>query len=145
MTDNDLDLKIQYGYLIYPFNDQTKDIFFRERVVSRYTVSKNEINISPQNIPKEFRIFLEEKGYKLMLIKKAYLCSIDELCGNTINVKKLIDNETGNINAILVRVSGIGDSDLEQKMQIVKEFIKSRFDIDSDNSNKFMFSKTNRC
>jgi hypothetical protein len=145
MIDNDSELKIQYGYLVYPFNGQTKDIFFVEKTVSRYMVSKNDINTSLQNIPKEFRIFLEEKGYKLTLIKKTYLCSINELCGNIINIKKLIDNETGDINAILLRVSGIGDSDLEQKMQVVKEFIKSKFDIDSDMSNKFMFSKTNRC
>ncbi len=145
MIDNDLDVKIQYGYLIYPFNDQTKNIFFVEKIVSRYTVSKNEINIYSQNISREFRIFLEEKGYKLTLVKKAYLCSIDELCGNMVNVKKLIDNETGNISTILVRVSGIGDDDLEQKMQMVKEFVKSKFDIESDESNKFLFSKTNRC
>jgi len=143
MTDSDV--KIQYGYLIYPFNDQMKDIFFVEKIVSRYTVSKNEISTYPQNVSKEFRIFLDKRGYDLMLVKKAYLCSVDELCGNTINVKKLIDNETGDINAILVRVSGMDNNDLEQKMQIVKEFIKSKFDIDSDKSSKFMFSKTNRC
>lgn len=139
------DVKIQYGYLIYPFNNQTKDIFFVEKTVSRYTVSKNEISTYPQNISKEFRIFLEKRGYDLMLVKKVYLCGVDEICGNTIDVKKLIDNESGETSSILVRVSGMDDNDLEQKIQVIKEFIKSKFDIDSDKSNKFMFSKTNRC
>ena len=143
MTDSEF--KIQYGYLVYPFNDQTKDIFFVEKVVSRYTVSKNEIKTSPKNISREFGIFLEERGCVLILVKNTYLCGIDKICGNIINVKKLIDNETGDINAILVRISGISDIDLEQKTEAVKEFIKSKFDIDSDISNKFMFSKTNRC
>ncbi len=148
MTDsNSSIIKVQYGYIVYPFNDQVKNIFLKERIATRYVVSKDggEIATSPQNISEDFRIFLKNRGYELIQVKKSYMCGIDEICGNRIDVNKLIDDENGDIKALLVRVRGIDDNDLDQKIQSIKAFIKSKFDVDSDKSNKFMFSKTDRC
>lgn len=155
------DLKTQYGYLVFPFNEQTKNIFMKERNTTKYIVErigkdkdrkdidrkdkdrKDIDSINPQRIAKDFRLILEEKGYRLTPIVDIYLCGIKEICGYVIDITKLVTN--GEIKAIQIRISGIDDNDLSHKMDSIKEFLKLNCNIDPEKTDNFMFSRTDRC
>lgn len=137
------DFKIQYGYLVYPYNEQVKDIFLKERNITKYIVEDDKGKTSPKSIDKEFRDILKDEGFILTPIEEKYLCGIRELCGYRIDVTKLADKKE--IKSLLIRVSGLDDIDLSQKIKSIKEFLKSKYNLDSEKLDNFMFSKTNRC
>lgn len=131
----------KFEYLIYPFNDDIRDLFFEERQITNYVVSRDDKKTAPANLSLDLRNLLGKSGFTVTPIKKNYLCGIKELCENNIDVNKMVD-ENKNVKAVLIRVHGFDEEDLDRKTKTIQTFIKSKFGIESE---KILFSKTDRC
>lgn len=130
-----------YGHLMFPYTSCTKRLFLKERNVTCYTVSKESDETFPQSIPEEFRTFLESSmGFEVILVKKAYLVGVKEICGNRINVKKVRD--CGEVKQLLITIEASNLDDVNKKTKDIQEFVKNRCYVISD---KYTFTKTDRC
>lgn len=129
-----------YGHLIFPFSSDISDLLLKKEEVICYIVSREGNESSPQNISEGLRNFLVSKGFDVVSVKKTYLVGAKEICGQKVNVKKII--EDGEIRQLLVIVEGTDIVDVDNKIKVIQDFIKNKYNIISDDHT---FTKTDRC
>lgn len=114
---------IAYGYITYSFNDKLKNIFFKEIDAKEYEIYSNGIHITNQNVTSRLMKILSLSGFVFNPTNKKHLVGRNKIFGIKYSVVKYINN--GKIKEFQVIIPGVSTSDLERKITIIIDEIKS--------------------